>query len=721
MPKIVTLIWACMLLVAGNAFPADLPVIRGGHPPAKNVHVAPIKDSASAAISFGEKGDRDKGEILLEIPARDLKDLDFFYSGYPNGKSLRFELRASGKTPVVLDLKPAREGWLELLLRLPDSWSTVEDLTVMAIDESEEFTGWVGIAASKQQPLPARLFTEWRLVLAMIWVLAIGWLVCGPVFLHQASPLVRVALSILCIGCWSMLAFYIALLLPGEWHHIVLPAASGVGLTSWIFLLVRRSNSSGSIKIPRQQILAFIVAMACFLLPVIIAGPALKGEDPFTPAQTHYRDMPMDNRIPWILANAAMEDTYKSPLFEDWLGSDRPPLQSGLIILMQPALGWLPPAAGAFATSCAAQGFWVLGAMVLLWGLGLTGSVVKCALATAAISGLVLLNGIFTWPKLMSTGYLLASAGLLLCHLRKKADHQGWWTGIALPGCLAGMSMQCHGSAAFAILPLGAFLLFKTAWVPAGLIGILRNGLIFGSCFLILQIPWSLWQKLGDPPGNRLIKWHIAGVMPVDQRSTGETLKESYNNLTWEIFLKNKNKNLETLFTPPGLPITPWLSLEKRDRSLNADFFGVFPAMSWALPSWLALGFLCLYDPDARRKFSKIFRRFLPVLLWLLATAFVWVILMFIPGSTVNHQGPMNLSLLGLLFTGAALGAISPGAWLFATILQLAGVLFVYLDHGFERQTNLLWHVVLVVIGGGILASSVLQNKIDETLATNVS
>ena len=110
------------------------------------------------AISFGEKGDRDRGEILLKIPARNLKNFDFFYSGYPNGTTLRYEVRALGRKPIVLNLMPASESWLELSLRVPEGWSIDDDLSIVAIDENEQFTGWVGLAVAPRSGLFAKVF-----------------------------------------------------------------------------------------------------------------------------------------------------------------------------------------------------------------------------------------------------------------------------------------------------------------------------------------------------------------------------------------------------------------------------------------------------------------------------------------------------------------------------------------------------------------------------------
>jgi len=534
-------------------------------------------------------------------------------------------------------------------------------------------------------------------------------MISGPAMLYRGELLVRCAMVLLLLGCWSMLTFFIALLLPGAWHQALLPLAIGLGLASWIILLHRWRRGGASFKFSIQSAMFGIVAIGCYILPVMVAGPSIGADDPFSVAQNHYRCMPIDNRIPWILAEASLKDTYKSPLFGDWLGSDRPPLQSGWIILMQPALWWLPPEAGAFASSCAAQGLWIVGAIVLMCGVGFKSSSIKCALSTAAISGLVLINGIFTWPKLMSTGFLLASAGVVFqCLLLGQHRQRCAWSSLAIAGALAGFAMQCHGSAAFAILPLGAFLFFRNAWQLSHPRIIIRNGLAFGTCFIFLQIPWTLWQNLGDPPGDRLVKWHIGGVMSVDNRSARQTIIESYKNINWEKFFENKKENIKTLFMPANLAISPWLALENRDRALNTDFFGVFPSMSWALPAWFGLIIIWIHDRGARSKLRFEFSKFLPAILWMLTTASVWVILMFIPGSTINHQGPMNLSMIGLLFSGVALSLVSLKNWFFTILLQATGVLWVYFGVNYNGINDFLWFFAISICVLAIILASII-------------
>jgi hypothetical protein len=256
--------------------------------------------------------------------------------------------------------------------------------------------------------------------------------------------------------------------------------------------------------------------------------------------------------------------------------------------------------------------------------------------------------------------------------------------------------MQSHGSAAFAILPLIIFLFLQFGWKLAPCLIIFRNIMLFIISFVALQIPWSLWQKLGDPPGDRLIKWHIGGVVAVDARSTTKLILESYKSLTPERFLQNKWANIRTIVTPGGLPPSPWLSLEDRSQCIELDFFGLVPAISWALPSFFALTIIWFYNSRSRKTCSSVMNQFCPCLSWVIATLIVWVFLMFIPGSTVNHQGPMNLSLICLLLCGAALSSQSSNIWRFTTVLQGAAVLWIYLGHPLNNITASMWSFLAI-------------------------
>jgi len=670
-------------------FALELPKPHGGFPVQKNGFLAPLPEGAIGGTTYGDEGDRNRGEIHFEITLQNLAHLNFFYSGYPNGKSLRFELRSADGKSVVCDLTPAKEEWLSFPIQIPDTWNSPEKNFLVAIDESDAFAGWIGLAVATPPTLFSKFFGEWRHVLGILLVVLVGVGICGPALLYRGAPFLRVPLAMLMMGVWSLAAFYLALITSGAWFRLVFFLAVGAGLMSWVIVFLQKKNKMPGSGIHAPQASMLIVMMGCLLLPVLVAGLA-QSTDLFSWAQNKYAFLPMDNRIPWILAQAVIKDSYSSPLFSDWLGSDRPPLQAGLIILMEPVLSWLAPVDGAFSTSVAAQGFWILGAIVLLRSLGASDPVIRCALVTASVSGCILLNGIFTWPKLLSGGYLFAAAGLLFAGDQKGTGLRRDDSRIAVAGLLAGLAMQAHGSSAFAILPLGV-VFFRKNMEKDRIHFQTKKIIIFVISFFALQAPWAIWQKVGDPPGNRLIKWHLGGAVPIDQRNAMTTIIESYKSVNLKTFLNNKAENLRTLWKPVNFPATPWLSLENRQRARNADFFGLFPAMSWALPGWMFLAFLFLFGSSVRAKIKKCWCKGAPVLGWMLGTVAVWVLLMFIPGSTVNHQGPMNLALLGLLLSGAALGFISAPGWMFATFLQGAGVFFVYWGIADRTQGHASW------------------------------
>ena len=47
-----------------------------------------------------------------------------------------------------------------------------------------------------------------------------------------------------------------------------------------------------------------------------------------------------------------------------------------------------------------------------------------------------------------------------------------------------------------------------------------------GLLALVLYAPWLAYQRLYDPPGDRLLKWHLAGVTEVEVTMTAETRGE---------------------------------------------------------------------------------------------------------------------------------------------------------------------------------------------------
>jgi hypothetical protein len=96
------------------------------------------------------------------------------------------------------------------------------------------------------------------------------------------------------------------------------------------------------------------------------------------------------------------------------------------------------------------------------------------------------------------------------------------------------LALLAHGGA---IVPLAAIVLLATLTrqrkqLPA-----------FGGVLLLVVSPWLAFTHYVDPPGNRLAKWHLAGVTQPDQRGTLETIVTSYRSLPPQQIVDNKIRN----------------------------------------------------------------------------------------------------------------------------------------------------------------------------------
>jgi hypothetical protein len=71
--------------------------------------------------------------------------------------------------------------------------------------------------------------------------------------------------------------------------------------------------------------------------------------------------------------------------------------------------------------------------------------------------------------------------------------------------------------------------------------------------FLAIAGPWIAFQKFYAPPGNRLIKWHLAGQIDIDPRGSWQTLKDSYSKSSWDQLVAARASNFR-IQSPGSLP-----------------------------------------------------------------------------------------------------------------------------------------------------------------------
>ena len=412
-------------------------------------------------------------------------------------------------------------------------------------------------------------------------------------------------------------------------------------------------------------------------------------------ANRHQSGLPMDNEIPQVFARRLLDGQSPRHLAGDWLSSDRPPMQTGAILLLGPLLR--PTEGPQFDSLCQAMGFWfqLLWVPALVELLQLLGLPLRRALALVAVvaaSAVLLVNTQFVWPKLAAAGFVLGA--WVLWRAAKPRRHADWgWAGGALA-----LGFLCHGGVAFSLLALAPMMIWvggTTRW----------RGLAW--CALaaaLLLAPWWAYQRFYDPPGNRLLKWHLAGVIPPDGRSTAEALRDTYRATSLPVFLEGRRANLQALIVGNWRPLANF-SAKNPENRFNDDFFAFFRSLGW----WnLGLAALPLAWWRAGRRGNRPQGGLLSAILgWSAATLALWVVLLFQPYSTLIHQGSYVPILLLLGASAWSLYTVHPVA--LVTVAAFAGSYFVVV-YGWATPVAIPTAptaAALIPIAGGLLAAVV--------------
>jgi len=192
-----------------------------------------------------------------------------------------------------------------------------------------------------------------------------------------------------------------------------------------------------------------------------------------------------------------------------------------------------------------------------------------------------------------------------------------------------------------------------------------RSLLIGCAVYVLLMAPWSAYQKLYDPPGDRLVKWHLAGVDGVNQqsRSSLQTILEAYQKLTVPEILNNKWENVKTLVD------SPYSTSNQPSQPRTKEFIHVLRGLSVLNAGWLVLLVTCF-----QRKPSQAARRAQGLMAIALFSLVFWLLIMFGPSTTVIHQG--SYATMMLLFTSLAIALTQLPQWLCYSLLSLQIVLF---------------------------------------------
>lgn len=439
----------------------------------------------------------------------------------------------------------------------------------------------------------------------------------------------------------------------GALASIAFVAASAAAL-AWLVVRTPRET----LRVTRPLAVAALV-WGCHALFILAFGLAPLGfQSPLGAVQHHFGlALPYDNVLPWIFATQVTEGRVAIPMTGDWLSSDRPPLQTAYFLASLASL--LPRSELHYQVqSTLLQALWVPGMWLLLRAFDLARGAVFLALMAGMFSGFGLIHGLFTWPKLFPVAYLAVATAVLL-EMPAGVDDRRVAVGVG--GCIALAGLSHAGS--LLVLPGLAVALALMRRLPPA-----RFVMIAGLAALAIMLPWGLYQKLVDPPGNRLAKWHLAGVVPIDSRSTVEAIRDSYAALTLPQLIESKRQSLGQIVGPADGWIliarasTTGVDDREASRLRRLQFRHIVTALGV-----LALAPLAWLAPAAWR--TREFRASLQLSAACAFTIVPWLLLMFQPGGTTIHTG--SFAVVCFLFAGAMLAFFAASRWLAIAALAL--------------------------------------------------
>jgi hypothetical protein len=268
-----------------------------------------------------------------------------------------------------------------------------------------------------------------------------------------------------------------------------------------------------------------------------------------------------------------------------------------------------------------------------------------------------------------------------------------------LAGAVAGLALLTHGGCLFALVgSTVAFLLLR----PGAALRMLPAAALGGA---IAYLPWLLYQRLLDPPGDRLLKWHFAGQVEATADSFPTALAKAWQATGPEAWLHGRLANLQLIvdgslrfFADAGRlaldPGNPALIA----RMVDSGFFATSYSAWFFSPAWLAL-----LLPLAWRRRGRLPAGSGALALALVAGLLFWALAMFAPSSTVVHQGSHFLAIALQWLVAGLMLALAPR--LFAAML--AGNVLVFLAlYVFDRPlATLTWPALYAAVATTLLAA----------------
>lgn len=627
----------------------------------------------SRKISFCSKQDDDKMTLQSNyFPIT--KYITFDYIGNPNGPntSIYLEDREHHKY-IIPNLRMRGDGWNQTTIKVPNYFK--KDIHMVANDSSEATNGWIGlgnvIAKSSIAAVNISVYIK-----TMMYIFSFSFFISTifGYYSNRKSSLEAFVSTSLLVGATSLVVFY-TYLFSVELGRTLSLVIYGCALGSLIFI------KKESFK---KSVLLFSILVSMMTIIMFIAYDNVEIiENMQSISANRWHHLPVDNWIPKIFADAILRGHIPSPLFGDWLSSDRPPLQTGFFLIF----AYIDPGHVSYLVNAVGMQLLVI-LFIFLFILKYVKDNIFVFFITILIffNGFVFVHSLFVWPKLLSALF----QGIAFYYLYKiwiKEDSST--KEYILFGFASSLAFLSHGGSAFYLLALSVLLLYT-----------LKNKqdikkLLYGLFVaLITYLPWALYQKFVDPPGDRLLKWHLAGQIPVTNKPFLEVLLNYYTNLKFSDWYNTQIAHLERIYDSFYFSL-PHIASLTRNQFLDNVFFDMnYSFLFFSI-------FLAPFYFFAKKQPYRI-RALIALLLssYILYT-FIWSLLLV--GGTVIHQGSFFAWFSGFIAISLITYSIHKYLFYILGFLNLLVFITIYLEPYLFHQDITSSSIVILAISTFVL------------------
>ena len=276
--------------------------------------------------------------------------LRIFLSGNPNAQDINLWLQ-NVTDNQRLRFRPSigpSAYWMDYDFAIPASWLG-KDLRIVAEDQSVAAMGWVGFSGPYEAD-KHELYGDAKKILLktpmyLLLLVLPGFCLAAIAAWRGVTGTLKLGLIVLAgIAFPGYLVFFTTIALASL-VQVVSPGLPYVFGAVLVVILIVLKPAQRRMLLPLLVPTGQVLFVSMFILSLgYLQGGTRTPNGTATVRFSH--PLPSDNSIPYIFAEDLLEGPVPRPMLSDWLSSDRPPLQTGMILALRPWTAgstiWLP-------------------------------------------------------------------------------------------------------------------------------------------------------------------------------------------------------------------------------------------------------------------------------------------------------------------------------------------------------------------------------------------